>query len=165
MFESGRRYYLGRSNSVAGIGGEEWARVVALQVFPPFPSHDTIINLHPSASHTPSHPPTPRPFLSPSRSSSHRPSAPRAPTHSTVSPTKASFCGRGTTRTSSLVLTPRARRSAWVWGARGGRLWGASRLAGRTTWVRAGSPCGGTSALMRCPPSLSPFFPYYIYNA
>ncbi|KAJ7139124.1 hypothetical protein C8R44DRAFT_847280 [Mycena epipterygia] len=31
MFECGRRYYLERSGSVAGVGGEEWGRVVALQ--------------------------------------------------------------------------------------------------------------------------------------
>ncbi|KAF7295273.1 hypothetical protein MIND_01066400 [Mycena indigotica] len=31
LFESGRRYYLERSNSVAGIIGEDWAKVVALQ--------------------------------------------------------------------------------------------------------------------------------------
>jgi hypothetical protein len=32
MFESGRRYYLQRGGGVAGVGGEEWTRVVALQV-------------------------------------------------------------------------------------------------------------------------------------
>ncbi|KAJ7368716.1 hypothetical protein DFH08DRAFT_1071367 [Mycena albidolilacea] len=31
MFENARRYYLGRCNSVAGVGGDEWSRVVALQ--------------------------------------------------------------------------------------------------------------------------------------
>ncbi|KAJ7720297.1 hypothetical protein DFH07DRAFT_308727 [Mycena maculata] len=31
MFESGRRYYLERAGGVAGVGGEEWGRVVALQ--------------------------------------------------------------------------------------------------------------------------------------
>ncbi|KAJ7871259.1 hypothetical protein B0H13DRAFT_2061176 [Mycena leptocephala] len=31
MFESGRRYYLQRGGGVAGVGGEEWTRVVALQ--------------------------------------------------------------------------------------------------------------------------------------
>ncbi|KAJ7677990.1 hypothetical protein DFH06DRAFT_1422389 [Mycena polygramma] len=31
MFESGRRYYLQRGSGVAGVGGEEWGRVVTLQ--------------------------------------------------------------------------------------------------------------------------------------
>ncbi|KAJ7088356.1 hypothetical protein B0H15DRAFT_289076 [Mycena belliarum] len=31
MFECGRRYYLGRGGGVAGEGGEEWRRVLALQ--------------------------------------------------------------------------------------------------------------------------------------
>ncbi|KAJ7228674.1 hypothetical protein GGX14DRAFT_414207 [Mycena pura] len=31
LFESGRRYYLERGRGIAGVGGDEWARVVALQ--------------------------------------------------------------------------------------------------------------------------------------
>ncbi|KAJ6515483.1 hypothetical protein C8R45DRAFT_956656 [Mycena sanguinolenta] len=31
IFENARRYHLGRCNNVAGVGGEEWSRVVALQ--------------------------------------------------------------------------------------------------------------------------------------
>ncbi|KAJ7259793.1 hypothetical protein C8J57DRAFT_1720338 [Mycena rebaudengoi] len=31
MFECGRRYYVERAGTVAGVGGEEWGRVVALQ--------------------------------------------------------------------------------------------------------------------------------------
>ncbi|KAF7355663.1 hypothetical protein MSAN_01484100 [Mycena sanguinolenta] len=34
IFENGRRYHLGRCNTVAGVGGEEWSRVVALQHTP-----------------------------------------------------------------------------------------------------------------------------------
>ncbi|KAF8185074.1 hypothetical protein K438DRAFT_1068889 [Mycena galopus ATCC 62051] len=37
LFECGRRYYLGRCSSVAGVGGDEWSRVVALQVSLPPP--------------------------------------------------------------------------------------------------------------------------------
>ncbi|KAF7322508.1 hypothetical protein HMN09_00029300 [Mycena chlorophos] len=31
FFESGRRYYLEKSENLAGVGGEEWAKVIALQ--------------------------------------------------------------------------------------------------------------------------------------